>query len=64
MEETKVNVKINKGGPLLVLNTVNIIHADGSEEVRENRVSFCRCGLSANMPFCDGAHKASDFEKG
>jgi len=48
----------------LVLNTVNIIHADGSEEVRENRVSFCRCGLSANMPFCDGAHKASDFEKG
>jgi len=63
MEDTKTNVKINKGGPLLVLNTVNITHADGTEEVRENRASFCRCGLSKNMPFCDGAHKASDFEK-
>lgn len=63
MEDSKVNVKINKGGPLLVLNTVTITHADGREEVKENRASFCRCGLSENMPFCDGAHKASDFEK-
>lgn len=22
-----------------------------------NVVSFCRCGLSQNKPFCDGAHK-------
>ncbi|TVQ08277.1 MAG: CDGSH iron-sulfur domain-containing protein, partial [Balneolaceae bacterium] len=21
----------------------------------------CRCGHSANKPFCDGAHKQSDF---
>jgi CDGSH-type Zn-finger protein len=24
--------------------------------------AFCTCGLSANQPFCDGAHKGSDFK--
>lgn len=22
---------------------------------------FCTCGLSTNQPFCDGAHKGTDF---
>lgn len=22
---------------------------------------FCTCGLSANQPYCDGAHKGTDF---
>lgn len=23
---------------------------------------FCTCGLSANQPFCDGAHKGTGFK--
>lgn len=25
------------------------------------RYAWCTCGESANQPFCDGAHKGSDF---
>jgi len=24
--------------------------------------AWCACGLSANQPFCDGAHKATDMK--
>lgn len=31
-------------------------------EVEEGKSYFwCACGLSKNQPFCDGAHKGSDF---
>ena len=25
------------------------------------RYSWCSCGLSENQPYCDGAHKGTDF---
>lgn len=25
------------------------------------KYAYCTCGLSANQPFCDGAHKGTDF---
>ena len=28
------------------------------------KYSWCSCGLSANQPFCDGAHKAYKNEDG
>ena len=31
-------------------------------EVEEGKSYFwCACGLSKNQPFCDGAHKGSEF---
>jgi len=24
--------------------------------------AWCRCGLSQNQPFCDGAHEATEFQ--
>ena len=52
---TKVNLIDN--GPLVVVGEHTITHTDGSQEVKPSRASYCRCEKSANMPFCDGAHK-------
>jgi uncharacterized Fe-S cluster protein YjdI len=54
LETTKVEVI--DGGPLMVYGTLNLKHADGSEELKKRATAFCRCGKSSNQPFCDGSH--------
>jgi len=57
--ETKVEVMEN--GPLLVYGTLQVTHKDGSQETKNKTTAFCRCGVSNNKPFCDGAHVKNDF---
>ncbi len=54
IEMTKVNLIAN--GPMIVVGEITITHEDGTTEVKDKRASFCRCGKSDNMPFCNGAH--------
>ncbi len=61
-EEKKVVATAIKGGPLKVVGEIEVKLLDGTTEMKPVRSSFCRCGLSANQPYCDGAHKGSDFE--
>lgn len=58
-----VNLEVRKNGPLRVMaKQIILTHADGTEEIKEDITSICRCGLSQKMPFCDGAHKGHPFE--
>ncbi len=57
--QSKVQVKPN--GPLLVFGNLEINHSDGSAEMKSKVTAFCRCGASANKPYCDGAHNKVDF---
>ena len=43
-------------GPLLLRGEVEIRSADGETVYRGSRTALCRCGHSANKPFCDGSH--------
>ena len=54
---TKIIVKSN--GSLVVQGDFEIVDANGDKYDLGGRdaVSICRCGMSKNMPFCDGAHK-------
>jgi len=50
-------------GPYQVRGGVPIISEEsGVEWEVRNRVTLCRCGQSANMPFCDGTHKRIEFK--
>jgi CDGSH-type Zn-finger protein len=69
-------VVVTKNGPYLVSGSVPMarqtIVADkdgGSEQWRESHpfppqesYALCRCGQSANKPFCDGTHKKVGFD--
>ncbi len=57
-EETTIMERRN--GPLFVHGDLRIHLQDGS--VRQGtRVALCRCGHSANKPFCDGTHRQIGF---
>ena len=45
-------------GPIWVRGGIPVISADGKTYEIRNRLTLCRCGLSNNKPFCDGAHAA------
>ena len=52
-----------ENGPLLVDGPVVWRDAAGHERrVSGKRVALCRCGASANKPFCDGTHKQIGFQ--
>jgi uncharacterized Fe-S cluster protein YjdI len=48
-------------GPIKVAGPCTITLADGSTMEKPNGISLCRCGGSANKPFCDGSHKSNGF---
>jgi CDGSH-type Zn-finger protein len=50
--------------PIWVRGGICIESADGTPYEVRNRVTLCRCGASANKPFCDGQHAAVGFEDG
>ena len=57
-EETTIAERPN--GPLFVRGRVTIRRQDGSVS-EDTRVALCRCGQSANKPFCDGTHRRIGF---
>jgi CDGSH-type Zn-finger protein/uncharacterized Fe-S cluster protein YjdI len=50
-----------KNGPLMVEGSLEICSASGRTISRETKTWLCRCGQSANKPFCDGTHKKIGF---
>lgn len=55
-------VIVSKSGPLMVHGKLTVKHHDGSIIEKVNVTAFCRCGASANKPFCDGSHRNINFE--
>jgi CDGSH-type Zn-finger protein len=51
-------------GPLWVQGGIPVLGADGEPYEVRNRVTLCRCGASANKPFCDGMHIEVGFDDG
>jgi len=55
----KTKLTINDNGSVKIEGDFEIVDKSGNAYGLQGRtvLSICRCGLSKNKPFCDGAHK-------
>lgn len=58
----EVKIKLVANGPLLVEGPAVVIGLDGHALKQGAKMALCRCGLTENRPFCDGAHKKRGWE--
>jgi CDGSH-type Zn-finger protein len=56
---SKTKITINNNGSVKIEGDFEITDPSGTTYGLQGRtvVSLCRCGQSANKPFCDGSHK-------
>ena len=56
---SKTKLTVNPNGSLKIEGDFEIFDAQGNEYGLQGRTALglCRCGLSKNKPFCDGAHR-------
>jgi CDGSH-type Zn-finger protein/uncharacterized Fe-S cluster protein YjdI len=62
IEGGTLHIDAAANGPLRITGNVRILEADGTEIFAGDTVALCRCGSSANKPFCDGTHLTYGFQ--
>ena len=58
-------IRCRENGPLVVHGPFKLVDHQGNAftlPTDKEHVALCRCGQSANKPFCDGSHKRVGFE--
>ncbi|MEA2460592.1 MAG: hypothetical protein QOH90_769 [Actinomycetota bacterium] len=50
-------VRAGRTGPLYIRGKVRLVDGHDRLIAEETRVALCRCGASANKPYCDNSHR-------
>ena len=63
----QVTITVRSNGPLRVEDPNSVVEVkdqDGNKYDTTGKPAFslCRCGASANRPFCDGSHNKIGFQ--
>ena len=61
MADEKPRITVLKDGPLKVENLEIFKNSKGEDIPLKSLMVLCRCGVSENKPFCDGAHLKINF---
>jgi CDGSH-type Zn-finger protein len=64
---SQVTITVKKNGSLRIDDpngVIEMVDGDGNKYDLTGKPAFslCRCGASANRPFCDGSHKRIEFQ--
>src|SRR5258706_9420482 len=57
-----LDIRPSANGPLLVSGPIALGAGTGKTVNRTVTAAFCRCGQSANKPYCDGSHARVGFQ--
>ncbi len=60
--ESPTRVEVRPNGPLFLRGDIQVTNTSGDMLAELPRVALCRCGGSANKPFCDGSHRSNGFK--
>lgn len=61
-EHGELSIKLRANGPLRLEGDFELIGADDHTVYHGSETALCRCGGSANKPFCDGSHRHNGFQ--
>lgn len=56
----EIKIEVIPNGPYKLVGHLSINKSNGDIEKKETAF-LCRCGHSANKPYCDGSHKGEGF---
>lgn len=60
-----MKLKIIENGPIIVDTESEVsVQSGGETQNQSGPLYLCRCGKSANKPFCDSSHRKAKFEGG
>jgi uncharacterized Fe-S cluster protein YjdI len=59
--ERPTRIDVRAGGPLWIRGDLRLV-VDGEETV-ETRAALCRCGASANRPYCDASGDCTNWRR-
>ncbi len=60
--QEKPMVIFTRYSPYMAVDLKDFRDAEGKPILVQPVMSLCRCGKSANKPFCDGSHKDINFD--
>lgn len=55
--EIDAEARVMEDGPLVIRGNFTIYDPEGEELRHQKMSSLCRCGVSGNLPWCDGTHR-------
>lgn len=65
MSEPQVVIRCRENGPLVIKGPIQLVDHQGNAytlPTDKDQVALCRCGHSSRKPFCDGTHRAENFQ--
>ena len=54
---SEITIQALDNGPYLVKGDAVLLDGEGKTIDTSSELHLCRCGLSKNLPYCDGSHQ-------